>query len=518
MMSSRGYAMTNSNFLYNPSIPVFQPNGTPTTTRQGLNAIGLTQEPTFNMWAPIFPEPDVYGRYYGFSPDSYEKFISQAADLEYLLKIGKNIVWQTNLNWAFDDQPGLRSNNGDQEPMVDGRVRFRFQGFRNHRNSYNAKNKLTWRFNLGPTNHTLQAGFDYQEVVTRRPGTLINNTFNSSLVSAFKIYNPKTDGPVSGHAEMAATPGQVYVMWSKQHEYNRGTYIVNQSHFFSDRLHLLYGIRENKLRNSTTVFDRPVTNSPGDARPRPSGWTPQTGILFQPRPDLSVFVVRSQTIEPQFQIDADGQTADPRETEGIDVGFKTAFLDGRVSSTVTYYVLEKSNLTARDTARELETGLSPYYIYGNSQTSRGIEADLNLSLRDNYQVVLGWSHIFYAKVTESTDPTRIGRALGWTPLDKVTLWQRYQFKTGPAALKGVALGLGMNYTAGARINGDPNIALRTEPYVVFDFMASRNFTLRERAIKAQLNVKNLADKTYRTGSLGMFAPERSFVLSFSTRL
>lgn len=518
MMSSRGYAMTNSFFLYNPNIPVFQANGTPTTTRQGLNAIGLTNVPTYNMWAPIFPAPDVYGRYYGFSPDSYEKFISQAVDVDYLFKITKNLVWQTSLNWAFDDQPGLRSNNGDQEPMVDGRVRFRFQGFRNHRNSYNAKNKLTYRFDLGPTNHTLQAGFDYQEVVTRRPGTLINNTFNSSLVSDFKIFNPKTDSPVSGFAEMAATPGQVYVMWSKQHEYNRGTYIVNQSHFFKDRLHLLYGIRQNKLRNSTTVYDRPVTNSPGDSRPRPSGWTPQTGILFQPIPDLSLFVVRSQTIEPQFQVDADGKTADPRETEGIDFGFKTAFLDGRVSSTVTYYTLEKTNLTARDTAKELLTGLTPYYIYGNAQTSRGIEADLNLSVLDNLQMVVGWSHIFYAKVTASTDPTRIGRALGWTPLDKVTVWTRYQLKTGPEHIKGMAFGLGANYTAGARINGDPNIALRTEPYTVFDFMASQNFKLRDRQIKAQINVKNLADKDYRTGSLGMWGQERSYTLTLSTRL
>ena len=76
----------------------------------------------------------------------------------------------------------------------------------------------------------------------------------------------------------------------------------------------------------------------------------------------------------------------------------------------------------------------------------------------------------------------------------------------------------MNYTAGARISGDPNIALRTEPYTVFDFMIARDLRFFNRTIKAQFNVKNLADKEYRTGSLGMFAPERSLLLTLSTRL
>lgn len=526
MRSSRGYAMTNSRFLYNPAIPVFQPNGTPTTTRQGLNAIGLVSEPTFNMWAPIFPDNDPYGRYYAYSPDSYEKFKSYAVDLEYTARIGKHIAWQTMLNWGYDDQPGMRSNNGDQEPLRDGRVRFRFQSFDNFRQSYNAKNKLTWKFNVGTwSNHTLQAGFDYQEVVTRRPGSLNRTpataalpTFSTSLLSDFIVFNPKTDAPLYGYAETAKAPGQVWAAWNKVHEYNRGAYIVNQSHLFSDRFHLLYGIRQNKLRNSTTTFSVPVTNGPGDARPRPTGWTPQVGFLVQPRPDISLFVVQSRSMEPQFQIDADGQTADPRETTGVDVGFKTAMMNGRLSSSVTYFTLEKTNLTSRDTARELATGNSPYYIYGNAQKSRGIDASFNLSPLDRYQVVIGWSHMFQAKVIRSTTPALIGRALGWTPLDKVTMWNRYQFSEGPPLVKGLTLGLGLNYTAGARISGDPNIALRTAPYTVFDFMAAQEFTVWKQRFKTQLNVKNVADKEYRTGSLGMFAPERQFMLTFSTRL
>src|SRR5690606_3569138 len=173
------------------------------------------------------------------------------------------------------------------------------------------------------------------------------------------------------------------------------------------------------------------------------------------------------------------------------------------------------NIAARDTDREIATGRTPYYIYGNTNSSEGIELDLNLSPTDNYQVMLGWSHMFKAKVTESTDPARIGRALTYTPEDTVSLWNRYQFAGG--VLDGLTVGLGGRYSAAARMSGDPQRTMIVPSFVVLDAMAAYDLHIAGREIRAQLNVRNLTDKDYREGPDAMFGPARSIMLSFSTR-
>ena len=507
MRSSRGYAMSRSGYLFNPSVPPTQ------TARQWLDAQGRRTDPTFDIFAPIYRSDDPYGRFFGYSADSFEKFKSVAIDLEYLGKITDKIAWQTQLNYGFDSQPGLRSNNGDTQPFANGTVQFRFEQFENVRDSYNAKNKLTWKFELGRTSHTLQAGHEYQEVVFNKRGFLdAQNRYNGSLLSNVITFNPRTDPIPGGFASIAAS-GQTYNVNRKRIEVAEAFYIVNQSRFFNERLHLLYGARNNKL-SSEVSYSRPVTN-PDTAVGSPKGWTPQFGALIKPSRELSLFAVYSRSIEPNFSIDADGRTAEPIETDGIDVGLKTEFLGGRIASTLTYYTLDRTNLTARDTAREIATGRTPFFIYGNTNTSEGIELDLNLAPVENYQVMLGWSHFIKSEVTESTDPARIGRALTYTPRDTVTLWNRYQFRTG--ALKGVTVSLGGRHAASARMTGDPNQVMMIPSFTVVDAMVARNFTVLNRNVRAQLNVKNLFDRDYREGSLGMFAPERTIILSASTR-
>lgn len=518
MMSSRGYAISHDEYLFNPSIPLFNANGTAYTSQQWLNSQGRGSEAAFNMFAPIYPDPnDPYGRYWGFSPDSYERFKSRTVDLEYLGRFGENIVWSTQLNYAHDGQPGMRSNNGDTTPLADGTVLFRFEEWNNIRDSYNMKHKLTWRFDVGATSHTLQLGYDYQEVNFDKPGVIQpNGNYGGSKLSNFIHYDPMTDGVIYGEEEMAKNGVQDFNVTRYIVEKLSGAYIVNQTRMFEDKLHLLYGVRRNWLSNNKTTYSVPVNNAANtDDLPRPKGWTPQGGIVFQPKPDLSFFAVWSQSIQPNFQVDADGNTAKPRETTGVDIGIKTDLLGGRISSTLTYYTLEKTNLTTRDTEREIETGRSPWYFYGNTQESEGIELDLNLSPVDNYQLVLGYSHMFYAKTTESSNPALIGRALTYTPEDKVTMWNRYRFDRGP--LKDVVVGLGGQYVAAARMTGNPNNSIVLPSYVTFDFMASHTFNWFDRNVKAQLNVKNLTNKDYRAGSVGHFAPERNITLSLSTR-
>ena len=312
MESSRGYAISHSDYLFNPNVPAGM------TSRQWLDSQGRQDEPSFNIFAPIFPADDPYGRYWGYSSDSFEKFISRTVDLEYLARIGESIVWQTQLNYGYDEQPGMRSNNGDQTPFADGTVAFRFEEWNNIRDSYNAKNKLTWRYSIGGSNHTLQVGHEFQRVIFDKPGYYdpVASRYNGSLLSDLIPFNPRTDPRPSGRAAIRAT-GQTFDIRREITEDAEAYYIVNQSRFFDDRLHALYGARNNKLSRDVK-YTRSVTN-PDTGLGSPEGWTPQLGALYQPRPDLSLFAVYSRSIEPNYAVDADGNSAQPIETEGVEL-------------------------------------------------------------------------------------------------------------------------------------------------------------------------------------------------------
>ncbi len=508
MSSSRGYAISHSGYLFNPSVPPNQ------TSRQWLDSQGRNSEPAFNIFAPIYGREDPYGRFYAYSADSYEKFTSRVVDLEYLAKIGDSIVWQTQLNYAYDDQPGLRSNNGDTTPFADGRVSFRFEEFQNVRDSYNVKNKLTWRYTLGATNHTLQLGQEYQKVVFNKPGFLDSaGRYNGSLLSNVITFRPAVDPAPSGLGSIAAA-GQAYNITRRIDEIAEAYYIVNQSRLFQDRVHLLYGARNNLLRRRTGYTAR-VTN-PDTGLGSPEAWTPQAGALWQPRRDISLFAVYSRSMEPNYSLDADGNTAEPIETTGLDIGIKSELMNGRLAGSITYYQLDRTNLTSRDTDRETATGRTPYFFYGNTHSSEGIEVDLNMSPLENYQVIFGWAHYFEAKITESTNRALIGRALTYSPKNTLSLWNRYQFRTG--SLKGLTVALGGRWSEAARMSPNPDRVHILPSFSVLDGMLAYNLKVGERAIRAQLNVRNLADKVYREGNLGMFAPPRSILLTLSTRL
>ncbi|HTO02299.1 MAG TPA: TonB-dependent receptor, partial [Opitutus sp.] len=140
----------------------------------------------------------------------------------------------------------------------------------------------------------------------------------------------------------------------------------------------------------------------------------------------------------------------------------------------------------------------------------------NMSPFENYQVMLGWAHYFEAEITESTNPALLGQALTYSPMNTLSLWNRYQFRDG--VLDGLTVGLGGRWSEAARMSPNPDRVMIIPEFTVIDAMLAYNFKVAGRDVRAQLNVKNLTDKVYREGNLGMFAAPRSIMLSFSTRL
>jgi iron complex outermembrane receptor protein len=511
-----------------------------TTTADSVNRAYLASL----GYSGTFGATNFYPLYDMFAPYDYKDSLSNdakqlqrgyVADIDYLLKISDNLVWQTSLNYAFDNTSGIQPSDGDTRPYADGTVRFRTESFINIRDSYNIDNKLTWRFDLGATKHTVQFGQEFQRVIFTRPGYFnpVNSTYNNSpgnntVSGVANVYAtrflPGVTTPVSVNALLAAS-GQTFSIIRKNYDDAVGYFIVDQAKFFNERLLVLAGARYNAFKGRVT-FDRPVSNSSQsktsstglvdyDIAKGKGGVTPQAGALFKIFPDVSLFGTYSESIEANTAIDADGNASEPIESQSYDFGLKTELLGGRLTSTLAYYDIKRQNLAYADTDKQTLTGRSPYFIFGNSEATQGLELEANWAPNDNYNLVAGWAHTLKAETTKSNNATFVGRRFGAIPENTYTLWNRYVFTTGP--LKGLMIGGGLQHNDATNLSQDPQIQVKLPSFTVFNAMVSYKLKFVGRDAKLQLNVKNIADKRYREGADGYFAPSRTIYLSLGTR-
>lgn len=525
-------AVSNSRYLFNAAVPAANQASTAgnTDTRNWLNSQGYSATPgaanfvpTFDIFAPIYGPNDPYGRTVALSTDARQTQKSRSIDLDYLFKISPRLVFQSSLNYAFDNTTGIQPNNGDVNPYANGTIRFQTEYFINIRDSYNFDNKLNWRFDALAGKHTWQLGEEYQQVDFLRPGYFDSSSRynNSPLGTYWTNYKPGVTAPVSVYAGMASS-GQDFNIKRWTIEKQTSWFFAGQSSFLKERLHLLYGTRYN-LFSQFVHFNRPVTNTGvapgklssvdwGKAKP---GWTPQLGVLFKVTPELSVFADGSRAVEPNYSVDADGNSSEPIQSKSTDLGVKTELFNGRLVSTITYYSLERGNLAYNDTAKQALTGRSPFFIFGNTESSKGLEGEINWSPTDSYQLLVAYNHFTFAKVTKTNDPTRLGAPLNYNPPTSYTVWNRYEFKGGD--LKGLSVGAGLRHSDGARLSGDPLNVVMMPAFTTFDLMAAYRFKAFQRNFRAQLNIKNAGNKLYRDGTDGYFADLRNVQFTLSTK-
>ena len=499
---------SNSRYLGNPAAVT-----SGLAPRAWLNANGLASAPTFDIFAPVFPAGDPYGRKVTMGKETYSFYQSYTVDLDYTQKIGSNLVYQLQWNYAIDDFEILRSIGGDQEPFADGTVRFRFGNFANYRDSYNFDNKLTYRFSVGASQHTLSLGQESQRVNQDTPGWFdAASRFQDGRYGAFAVWNPRTQALRSAPSERAAS-AETWNIYRRRAEKQLGYYLGLQSEFLDGRVRTIVGARRSEY-SRVSYYERSVTN-PEIATPTTSKTTPLYGALVKLTPQLSAFAMFSESLEPQLGADADGRGLSPVSGQGYDIGLKSALLEGRLAGSVSFYGVKRENIASRDSAREVASARQPWFIYGDAEESQGIEVDMSYNPRANWQILVSYSHMTKAETVASTVPARVGLPLAAVPKDVLQLWTKYDFRTGPLA--GWSVGGGLRDSSSARFAADPNVTATMPAYTTVDLLLQYRFKLAGKDSRVQLNVKNLADREYRESGFAAFGDPRNVVLSLSTK-
>ncbi|WNV03791.1 TonB-dependent receptor [Candidatus Methylospira mobilis] len=362
---------------------------------------------------------------------------------------------------------------------------------------------LRGKFETGVITHSALLGFDYYHM--NEPVTPFNFGLGGYPAGAFNIYNPATYTGTGVPANTKPLYIQSALGWT-------AAYAQDQISFFDDRLHLLIGGRYDSLVmgngfGSPSLAEATHRQNPGNATSTVSAWNPRVGITYQPAPWLSIYGNFTQAISPNVSSPGGGNSPyPPSYATQYEGGVKMEFFDKSLMVTLAAFDIAKTNVIIEGTnlfsAPTLYVNGMPTFLPAAAE-SRGVELDITGRLSDHWSVIANYTHddVWYTSgqpyiasgpnATLTTEYAVAGLRLPNAPADMGNFWAKYDADgdfTGMSAALGVqALGIQ---------EGDNANSFQLPAYAIVNAMASYSFPFLGNRVTAQLNIKNIFDKTY----------------------
>ncbi|MCX7056491.1 MAG: TonB-dependent siderophore receptor [Proteobacteria bacterium] len=360
-------------------------------------------------------------------------------------------------------------------------------------------------FNTGPVKHTLLLGGDYYD-----QRALYDSHYSNSDGPFLNV--PLFSSAVPPLGSIPLDPNSFYFTDTSTHSY--GLYAQDQIKL-PHSIEILGGLRYQHVTTSgTSANGTDLYGGSGlptlSAPPSDHAVTPRFGVLWLPREQLSIYASYTENFGATNATSTDWQHK-PLKPEGakqLEVGSKTESADGRLSATVAWYDLTKTNVLAMDIAHpDGQGGFFPTTL-GQIQ-STGVEVTLQGEVTHGWDALVAYSYDRATiNVGTSTYPT--GTRLPQVPEQMLRLYSTYKFSGG---LQGLKIGAGLSFEGSAPgLYVDPDTGASqtnviTNPaYHTVDLMASYEHPVHGGQLTAQLNVRNALDASYRTDSFMYVAP------------
>ncbi len=278
-------------------------------------------------------------------------------------------------------------------------------------------------------------------------------------------------------------------------------YVVDALALFNERLMLLGGLNRTEVESITVNYLNGVRT-----RIKRGHTSPQVGGVFRVTPALGVYVNYSESFRQITSLKTNQDRSlspfDPTITEGIDVGVKYDFADGRYSGQATLFNVELQNSSQAFQATDA-LGAYSYTVQTGATESQGAEFRLSANVMKDWQIIGGYTYAD-ARITKNpSSPAIIGRALPRSPTHTATLTTSYRFSQG--ALKGVSVGANVAYRSQAKAfeTTDPFLL---DPRIVVNARAGYSGRLFGKPVNYNLLVNNALNERYYPSSLALADP------------
>ena len=214
-------------------------------------------------------------------------------------------------------------------------------------------------------------------------------------------------------------------------------------------------------------------------------FTPRVGLSYSLTPSQSIYGLLDNSFVPQAGSSFDGKNFLPLIGRNLELGWKTNWLGGRLSSTVAAYHIRRTNALTTD---PIHTGFS---IQTGEIVTQGLEFDLSGQLAPGLNAVANYAYT-HSEITKDTDPNVVGTRTTGVAAHIANAWLSY---TLPGrVLQGFSVNGGFQLQA-HRYGGDYSenpVKNYVTPDNIFSLDAGVNY--RQRRIGMALLVNNLTDR------------------------
>jgi iron complex outermembrane receptor protein len=357
-------------------------------------------------------------------------------------------------------------------------------------------------FDTGPISHQLLAGFQLARSWTDHYRIWVGPpAFDSQGLP----WDYATDGPrMLGDefaALLAANPAPLIGQGKSTKVHTHSFYVAEQASALDGRLRAVIGGRYTKTATGDFYND---------------AFTPQAAILFKPFPkdsafaNTSVFVNYSRSFTPSGLVDPTvNKAVPPSKGIGKEIGVKTAWLGGKLTSTISVFNDELKNIPTPDYSQQ-QNGIVTYHLGGVGRV-KGAEGEINWTVNRNLQLTANYTYLPYAKyVAYLGVPQMVGLRFGSTPRNAVNFTARYLVTDGELA--GTYFGGWLHNQSRTQgvLGGDWQYAVHIPSQTDVDLFLGHTF----KKLDFRLNVKNaLNRKGYLPNNAFQAEPARSFLLT-----
>ena len=343
----------------------------------------------------------------------------------------------------------------------------------NNLDSYFGTLDITGKFTTGIVKHKFLAGWDNYNVASTSQNYL-------SLANPINIYNPQYH-PID--------TSQVQKKFQNTNLQWNGVYFQDQITLF-DKLHILGGGRYDWMSETAGFSDQSLAlASTNNSNLQNGRFNPRAGLLYQPWQWLSLY---SNYIESSgaanTNMGVNGKILQPETAEQVEAGFKTAFFEDRLTSTVAFYSLTKQNMIIPIAGTFFSEAI-------NKARSQGIEMDIAGRISENLNLIANYTYTEAVILESNLKRVNAGNQLWNVPKNAGSLWAKYDLQQ--ETLRGLSVGAGVFFQG--QKQGDIANTYQLPGYGRVDALVKYKIPAAKTTL--QFNVENLLNQHYYAASL-----------------
>lgn len=400
--------------------------------------------------------------------------------------VRQNVRYLHNeLNYV-EVQPGgfTTTGAGPTLRLADGRTITRSYFSTNENlDTFAADNQLQAKFNMGPLQHTVLAGLDYQYFS-------FNNFARFAATNSLDFLAPN-------YNQNIAVPAGIFQNLDQRLQ-QRGLYVQDEAKL--GKLTVLSGIRYDWAEGNTLAQNTAIRILNDDEKP-----TGRIGAIYNFDSGVAPYVSYSTSFQPtSVGTLLNGQPLKPTTGEQYEGGVKYQPNGYNLMFTAAVYDLKQQNVATAIAGPGIPANTTAQV---GEVSSRGFEGSVvgsplpGLSLRGQYSYID--NHI------SAVQDVNFGKRLANVPMHTASLWANYLVQEGPAAGFGFGGGVryvGTMFTTNANNLTVPSItpgvllpAAVIPDSTVFDAALSYDFGRKFeqwKGLSAAVNVNNVFDRQY----------------------